>query len=116
VNAFRTALKIAAATTIIGMTLVIAPSFASEPTAYAAPAAPTMSFDPNAPLNTAQIDDQRPIVDEIQNFPGGLTVVLSTGVHLTCRDFDTISPTDECNSADTVQHYYTLTHRQWIGN
>lgn len=97
-----TALKLAAATLIVSATLIIAPSFASEPTAFA------MSYNPDAPLDTSNIDSPTPPTPQINNFPGGLSLTMQNGMILTCRDFETI-PTQECNSSNTIQHYLHTT-------
>jgi hypothetical protein len=106
-KALKRALKLAAATLIVSGTLLVAPSYATT-SAYATPAPiPTMSFNPDADLDASYVDvapNPATQVDTITNFPGGLSLTMETGQVLTCRDFETI-PTQECNSADTVQHY-----------
>lgn len=77
--------------------------------------ATTASAAPTAPITQVQEDDAAwdcntmgnhtcgPQVDQVEDFPGGMSVTLDNGVVLTCRDWDTTG--DECTSADTLQHY-----------
>lgn len=96
----KSILKLAAILFLFGMAVEIGNATA-EPIG--------MHFNPQADLNTENIvncdcDIPAPQVQSITDFPGGLSVTLENGFVLTCLDWVTI-PDQECNSADTVQHY-----------
>jgi hypothetical protein len=79
---------IALVTAAIACIGVLSPS-----TAYA------MSFDPSADLDTSRVEYRY----SVQDFPGGLDVVMPDGFTYTCVDFRTTG--SECNAEDTILHY-----------
>lgn len=103
----RLAVRVTTILVVLGTaTLVAAVDSGQEARATTAPTSMVgqqQEDDPGWDCHTMGNRDCGPQVDAIQDFPGGMNVVLSTGVVLTCRDWDTTGA--ECNSADTVQHY-----------